>query len=194
MHTLEEPRLLARAREGESAAFAELYRRHAGSLAAYAIDLAGPSDADDLVAEALARTWVLLAGGAGPARGFSAYLRRAVRNQYLNHLRSHARIDRVPDPEAALLALGRADLPVHASAEARALAAAERARVRAAVASLPERWRTVLVRLYFEDAPLARVADDLGLRPGAAAQLALRARRGLFAALAGDAADLELSA
>ncbi|OOB92110.1 RNA polymerase sigma factor [Rathayibacter sp. VKM Ac-2630] len=71
--------LIARVREGDAAASAELWRRHAP--AARSVARAWSSlDADDLVSEAFLRTFDALARGGGPDGAFRPYLFTAVRN------------------------------------------------------------------------------------------------------------------
>ncbi|MDT0318667.1 RNA polymerase sigma factor [Streptomyces millisiae] len=158
--------LLARARGGDSAAFAELYRRHAGPVRLHARG-AGltPQAADDVTGEAFARTLKAVREGGGP--------RSSVRGYLLAMVRRMAAGRRAPAPLPS-------DLPSPLpSAESQALHRAERVMLAEAFATLPERWREVLWRTAVEGQPLAEVGRDLGLTKNATAVLAFRAREGL---------------
>ena len=182
--------LLARARSGEDAAFAELYRRHAAAVRSHArLCCRDPHTAEDLAAEVFARTLRALRAGAGPRDSARAYLLTTVRRL------------------AAQWSTGRgaAEQPVadvgeqtaaHCASEAQALSRADRSMAVRAFHRLPDRWQEVLWHTAVEEEPLSKVAPLLGLSRNAAAVLAFRAREGLreaylqehvSAALAGEA-------
>ena len=72
-------RLLTAVRNGDSAAFAELYERHRGAALAVArMHSRTESDAQDLVSEAFTRVLGLLREGKGPREFLRAYLVTAV--------------------------------------------------------------------------------------------------------------------
>jgi RNA polymerase sigma-70 factor (ECF subfamily) len=64
----------------------------------------------------------------------------------------------------------------------------DRARVQAAVNRLPNRDRTLLVLRYWEDQPVDRIAQLLGMSEGAAKVALLRARRSLAGILTREVA------
>ncbi|TDC64834.1 RNA polymerase sigma factor, partial [Streptomyces hainanensis] len=72
--------LLARARDGDSAAFAELYRRHRRTVWLHARG-GGLTDqaADDLTGEAFTRTLAAVRAGGGPRTSVRDYLLAMVR-------------------------------------------------------------------------------------------------------------------
>lgn len=97
--------LLDEARAGDPAAFAALYVGHVLSVRRYARRLAGREhQAEDLVAEAFARTWAQLAMGRGPREAFAAYLRAVVLNLHLSALKRDRALRWVSDIEHAALA------------------------------------------------------------------------------------------
>lgn len=162
--------LLTRVRSGDTQAYAELYDAHHRAALRTAIAVAGPSRAEDLVAEAFTSTLQVLLTGRGPERQFRAYLFTAIRNCHVNGIRKGARLTHVghldevdrPDPNHAALP---------ASLENELVADAMRA--------LPSRWRQVLWLTVVEERPLDEVATILDSTPNAVAQLAFRAREAL---------------
>ncbi|WP_158674551.1 RNA polymerase sigma factor [Streptomyces hoynatensis] len=164
--------LLARARSGEDAAFAELYRRHAAAVRSHArLCCRDPHTAEDLAAEVFARTLRALRAGAGPRDSARAYLLTTVRRL------------------AAQWSTGRgaAEQPVadvgeraeQCASEAQALSRADQSMAARAFHRLPDRWQEVLWHTAVEEEPLSEVAPLLGLSANAAAVLAFRAREGL---------------
>lgn len=177
------------ARNGDQDAFAQLYLNHVGPIRRYARRLASHEHvAEDLVAEAFARTWAQLAAGAGPRQAFSAYVRAAVLNLHLGRLKKDRSLQWVDDIEQA--ALFNPDLATRIAEETTedlVLQQLFNDRMRQALATLPHRWQVVLVRVYLDNEPYADVAADLALTVTATRQLAQRARRGMRRALAGRA-------
>ena len=170
LSALSDAELITSSRAGSDAAFAELYRRHAGSARAAARSLgASRSDVDDLVAEAFTRVLSALQRGAGPEVAFRPYLMTCVRNAWYDKARKDGRVD-VPGEVPEDINLALLNVPPD-SEDARMVAAA--------FASLPERWQMVLWHTEVEGRPAAEVAPLLGLAPNAVAALAYRAREGL---------------
>lgn len=177
--------LIDRVREGDAAASAELWRRHAP--AARSVARAWSSlDADDLVSEAFLRTLDALARGGGPDGAFRPYLFTSVRNVASSWGRRGSR-ERPLDGDVAALEDGP---------EERALAALDRDLGVRAFRALPARWREVLWYTAVEGMSPAEAAPLLGLRPNGVAALGHRAREGLRGAwiqehVAASAADGE---
>ena len=162
--------LITAVRDGDDAAFAELYRRHLESAKAAARSLTrSRADADDVVAEGFTRILQAIRNGGGPQLAFRPYLVTAVRNAFYDRMRKDRRIDAGGEvPEVLDLAVLRQS----DSSDDRALAAR-------AFAALPERWQLVLWHTEVEGRTPAEVGPLLGLAPNAAAALAYRAREGL---------------
>lgn len=111
-----------------------------------------------------------------------AYLQTAV----VNGVRSHQRHAVVVDRELVRES-GAADAPGRASldsAESLALAAHDRERVMAVLATLPPRQREVLVLRYYSDLTEAQISTALDIAPGTVKAHAHRGLRALREALA----------
>jgi RNA polymerase sigma-70 factor, ECF subfamily len=137
----------------------ELYAKHAEDLTRFATGLVGPSDAPDVVSEAILRC--LSFDQWARVRDARPYLYRAVLNQarqsHRGALRRAAREARVASPEAV------------ESAEVRP-------EVLEAVAELSLRQRAVVILTYWEDLDPARVAERLQISDGAVRRHLARAR------------------
>lgn len=83
--------LVARARQGEQAAFEMLYRQHVGRVYALCLRMTGqPALADDCVQEAFIRAWRKLPEFRGQS-AFGTWIHRIAVNQVLGHKRSSKR-------------------------------------------------------------------------------------------------------
>jgi len=114
-----------------------------------------------------------------PTQAIGPWLRAIARNRAIDLLRRRAR---APEPDVA---------PSH-SAETLALERLEAARVRSALAMLPDRDRAMLVLRYWEDQPVEAVARSLRMTDGAVRVALLRARRTLGAMLAMEESGVEV--
>jgi RNA polymerase sigma factor (sigma-70 family) len=158
--------LLRRARRGDDAAFAELYRRHAEWVSRHARE--GGLDADtaeDLTEEAFAQTLQALRDGGGPSASLRDHLLATVR--------------RMADERRERAVASQARETTQLSAEAQAMVQADKGFLVTAFSSLPGRWQEVLWRTAVERQSLGRVGSELGLTTNATAVLAFRAREGL---------------
>jgi RNA polymerase sigma factor (sigma-70 family) len=164
--------LLELARQGDTDAYADLYRRHHNAVLAMAVVTVGRARAEDVAAEAFARTLKLLRRGAGPTDTLRPYLLAAVRNGGVSDHRATGRV--TPVAEVSQVLDARASSPQPDSHDH-----LDGLLVRRAFRSLPERWREVLWLGLVEDRPTTEVAARLGLSPQATAQLASRAREAL---------------
>lgn len=164
--------LLARLRDGEDAAFGELFSRHADAVRRLARGLAADrAEAEDLVAEAFFRVLQAIRRGSGPVDNVRGYLLIVVRRVAWEW--SLRRKDvLVPDDELT----NRPDQ--HDAVNQ----STERNLIVRAFSTLPERWRNVLWKVEVEGERPAVVAMNFGLSPNATAALARRARQGLRAA------------
>jgi RNA polymerase sigma factor (sigma-70 family) len=157
-------------RAGDTAAIAELYRRHRASALAFAESLAGRSLGPDLVSEAFVRIIDLVDRGGGPTAAFRSYLFTSIRNLYIDHVRRHGRQTSVADFTAL-----ESELAIDDDLEARF----EHSLVKRAFGSLPRRWQIALWYTTVEGVPLEEAGRYLGLAPSAVAALSFRAREGL---------------
>jgi RNA polymerase sigma factor (sigma-70 family) len=163
--------LILAVRAGDRHAYGTLYERHLAAARAHARQLTRSSaDADDLVAEAFAKVFVVLQAGRGPDRAFRAYLMTTLRNGLYQRLRQDRRLDVTDDMARHDQGVPWSD-PVEAELNS-SLAAR-------AFSTLPMRWQTVLWRSEVEGQSTAEIGEQLGLRPNAVAALAYRAREGL---------------
>jgi RNA polymerase sigma-70 factor (ECF subfamily) len=154
--TVDQRRLVERAREGDHDAFAELVRASVARLdTAARLILRDGELARDAVQEGLFRAWRDLRGLRDPDR-FDAWLYRLTVNACLDLARRRRRrpieveIDQIiepslPDPTEAVV---------------------ERAHVDGIMQRLGERDRSVIVLHYFLDLPLSEVAVCLGIPEG----------------------------
>ena len=74
-------------RGGDQAAYGELFERHRDAATRLARQIAGSSDADDLVSEAFIKVLSVLSNGGGPDLAFRAYLLTAVRRLHVDKIR-----------------------------------------------------------------------------------------------------------
>ncbi|WP_166677785.1 sigma-70 family RNA polymerase sigma factor [Amycolatopsis arida] len=169
----DEPALLQRLRDGEDAAFGELFELHAAAVRRLALSLADdPAEADDIVAETFFRVLQALRRGAGPRDNVRAYLLTVARRVSWEWHGARRDVP-VTDDELTTRAGAGADSQTRA---------AEHSLISRAFSSLPERWRSVLWQTEVEGEQPAVVAPHFGLSPNATAALARRARLGLRAA------------
>lgn len=154
-------------------AFSEFVAGALPSLLRFGHLLTGsPQEAEDLVQEALARClrrwrWVR-------ADDPSGYVRRTMINAQATRWRrwdSRVRLGDVPEAAGDDAALARRE---------------DWEALRAALARLPARQRTVLVLRYFEDLPDSSIAALLGCRPGTVRSQAFRGLAALRPLLAAE--------
>jgi RNA polymerase sigma-70 factor, ECF subfamily len=182
--TAEEAVLVRRAAAGETPAFAELVRRHQGKVRGLLLRLCGDRTlADDLAQEVFLRAYRGLWGFEGRS-SFGTWLYRISYNAYLNHstrVRKWSSLPTAYDAETAApddaLSPPRADL---------------RRDLEAAVATLPQRYRGVVVLYYLQDLSYPEIAEILDVPLGTVKTHLHRAKRLLRSRLHGwelDAAD-----
>jgi RNA polymerase sigma-70 factor, ECF subfamily len=176
--------LVRRAAGGETPAFAELLRRHQGKVRGLLLRLCGDRTlADDLAQEVFLRAYRGLWGFEGRS-SFGTWLYRISYNAYLNHstrVRKWSSLPTAYDAETAApddaLSPPRADL---------------RRDLEAAVATLPQRYRGVVVLYYLQDLSYPEIAEILDVPLGTVKTHLHRAKRLLRAKLHGwelDASD-----
>ncbi|RSM82422.1 RNA polymerase subunit sigma [Amycolatopsis sp. WAC 01375] len=169
----DEQALLQRLRDGEDAAFGELFERHAAAVRRLARSLASDrSEAEDITAETFFRVLQALRRGAGPRDYVRAYLLTVARRVSWEWHGARRDVP-VSDDELSFRAGAGADTNART---------AEHSLITTAFTSLPERWRSVLWQTEVEGEQPAMVAPHFGLSANATAALARRARQGLRAA------------
>jgi RNA polymerase sigma-70 factor (ECF subfamily) len=142
----------------EDEVVAALARDRGRALVGYAYLLTGNvRDAEDLVQDALVKT-VLRSRSGVDLDTAEAYVRRAVFTTFID---GHRRLRRWRD---AVPRLGHESTLPEPDAADRVTAQLD---VRAALASLPRRERACVVLRYYDDLPLADIADALGVSVGA---------------------------
>ncbi|WP_344111838.1 sigma-70 family RNA polymerase sigma factor, partial [Nocardioides humi] len=167
----DESALLRRAHAGDAVALEALYADNVGSARRLAVILAGPSAAEDLVADAFARVLAQIREGNGPATNFRGYLFATIRNRHRDLLRRAGR--EAPVSDEPWLLEGPTETVEELVQELDEGAAV------AALGSLPDRWRTVLWHLEVEGHQVPEVATMLSMSPAAVSSMAYRAREGL---------------
>ncbi|WP_159395508.1 sigma-70 family RNA polymerase sigma factor [Streptomyces sp. 3211] len=153
----------------------EVFARHHSSVLAYARTCCRDlSTAQDLAAEAFARTYRAIAWGTGPEYAWRPYLLTCVRRLAAAWARDASRTRLSDDFEewAAQLSDGQ-------DAEDAVFTAEEGSLVLRAYRSLPERWQAVLWHSVVEEEPAAATAARLGISAGGVGSLVARAREGL---------------
>lgn len=168
----DDAQLVARCLRGDTAAFEPLVRRYQRVLFTVAYRLtANVHDAEDAVQNAFVRAYTKL-DSFDPRRPFFSWLYRIAVNETLNHKRGRrdhepmADVFSVPDGLAA--SLERANTT---------------ARVRAAVSSLNDDLRDVVVLHYFAELPYEAVGEALGIPPKTVKSRLFSARQKLEGAL-----------
>jgi RNA polymerase sigma-70 factor (ECF subfamily) len=157
--------------------FEELYTRHAGAVRGYAMRRCDPETADDVVADVFLVAW--RRREALPEEPLP-WLLGTARRVLANHARGQSRRGRLLDRLAA--EPSTIAPPLTASGP-------ESARLDAALASLHEQDRELLLLMAWERLELRQAAEVLGVRPNTLAVRLHRARRRLSAALEAQKAD-----
>lgn len=164
-----DPGLVERTRRGDTAAFAELWRRHAHAALTVARSHSSTFDADDLVSEAYAKIYQAIAAGGGPTSAFRAYLFTTIRNIAASWGRA-TREDAIDDLEK---------IEDPAFSERATMEALDRSLTATAFRALPTRWQEVLWYCEVESMTPQQVAPLFGMTPNAVSALAYRAKEGL---------------
>lgn len=160
-------------RNGDTEAFAELFNRHRG--AAFRLASMHANDtytAQDFVAEAFVRVLQALKSGGGPSSSFRSYLLRVLRNLVTESARNTGR--QVPVPDVSVY-----EAEYAAPAGTEALRNYEYGLAWEALASLSDRWRTILSCTIVHSQQPATIADEMGISPNSVAALSYRAKEGL---------------
>jgi RNA polymerase sigma-70 factor, ECF subfamily len=181
--TVDQRRLVERARQGDHDAFAELVRAAVARLdTAARLILRDPELARDAVQEGLIRAWRDLRRLRDPDR-FDAWLYRLTVNACLDQARRRRR--RPIEVEIT---------PLFSPAEPDpAIAVADRALVDSAMRRLDEQGRAIVVLHYFLGLPLTDVAVSLGIPVGTVKSRLHRALGDMRSEATADAAPASLA-
>ena len=186
MHQTDE-QLVDAARGGDEHAFSELFTRHHGRLQTLAMQYRlTAQDAEDVVQQTMMKAWQGLDGFRGESR-FATWITRVLMNEVFQSHRKRARM-RLEEMEseslAAVLEAGSSLTRRQISQEQRLLTMERNRLVHAALRSLPESLRSVLLLQIFDERSLEEIAAQLN-RPVATvksrrhrARLELRKRFG----------------
>jgi|SRR5579884_2257380 RNA polymerase sigma-70 factor (ECF subfamily) len=160
--------LVQRVLDGDRDAFAILVDRHKRGIANFiGASVRGPADIADLSQETFLRAYAHL-GTFNPALGrYSTWLYHIARNVVRTHLGKSLRRPVTQDmPEERTIEHVVADVSDEADPAGGILRAEADAEVRAALAELPERTRTVLALRYYDNMEYQTIARVMGLSLG----------------------------
>lgn len=149
-HAGEDARLVARAREGDDAAFARLYDRYAAFIHGVLLARAASADVEDLLQDVFLTAWRNLGSLRDPA-AFGGWLSMIARN-------------RAADLHRA--AVQSASLPPNLQAPGTAGSEAEARGVLDVIRSLPAAYRETLVLRLVEGMTGPEIAERTGLTAG----------------------------
>ncbi|WP_435059452.1 sigma-70 family RNA polymerase sigma factor [Streptomyces sp. bgisy060] len=156
-------------------AMTELYARHRSAVLAYARTCCRDAHtAEDLAAEAFARTLEAVRSGGGPTGPWRPYLLTVVRRTAMAWTATARRAELTEDVERWQDAVPHAQ-----GGEEFALRGEEDDLVVRCFRTLPERWQEVLWHTLVEEESAQRVGSMLGLSASGVWSLAERAREGL---------------
>jgi RNA polymerase sigma-70 factor (ECF subfamily) len=173
--TLDDPTLIARARDGDLRALETLLRRHQVAMYRLALRILGDrSDAEDAVQEAFVSAWRRLDTYREDA-AFTSWLYRIVTNRCLNMARTgHHRLSVPTDHTEAVVAASAGTSP-----EAAAEVSGATDALGAALATLPAEQRACWVLRENDGLGYQEIAEIVGLSPVAVRGQIHRARTNL---------------
>ncbi len=154
----EDAQLCARCARGDASALKTLYERYVGRTKAVALRVLGSaSEAEETVQETFVEVW-RRAGQYDPARGaVRAWIVTIARSRAIDRLRSRGAGER------SVAGLAREQRPQNAPSPLEdAVQHAERERVLAALAQLPEPQRRVIELAYYEGRSQREIAESTG--------------------------------
>jgi RNA polymerase sigma-70 factor (ECF subfamily) len=179
--------LVARAREGDTAAFGELVVRHQAAVYRAALAATGSTaDADDVAQEAFLLAYRRLKSFRGAA-SFKTWLLTIAWNQALNRRRAATRwwqrIVPVGDADTRAVSASGFSLPPPATPEELAAGGQLRSGIRQAIAALPPKLRDALLLAQSGEYSYDEMAAMLGAPAGTIKWRVSEARRAVRASL-----------
>ena len=176
--------LVAACRRGDGRALTQLVERYQMDVFGTALRLTRDRDAALELANGVFYKAYQSLQSYDDTRPLRPWLLRIATNETLNWLRSRRRErDHLLEGESAETALELTANDEGEEPERAALLLEEREHVRAALATLPERYRVVLTLRYFDDLSYAEIAEITNQEPNAVGVQLLRARNLLKEAL-----------
>lgn len=167
--------LIVAVRNGNVAAYGELYERHIASARNLARQLSRSTiEADDLVAEAFSKVLHILCAGGGPDSALRPYLLAALRHTAYDTTRKD-RKTQLSGSITSVVDHALARVPFNDTV----INSLERTFAAKAFARLPERWQAVLWKTEVDGKSPADIAPEFGLTANGVSALAYRAREGL---------------
>lgn len=173
VEAMKDEELMEHIRDGNSAAFATIVRRHTTRFYAVAFRvLMNKEDAEDVVQDAFCKLWNGKATWkSDKGAKFTTWFYRIVTNQAMDQLAKKSRQrgavleDNIPsgDPDAEDIVVSQE----------------QGAAVNAALAELPERQRTAITLFFNEEMSQKEAADVMGITPKAVESLIGRAKQSL---------------
>ena len=187
--------------DGSESALAALYDRHGSAIFALVLRLSGDrATAEEVVQETFLVLWDRAERFDPGVASLATWLRTIARNRTLDRFRATARRPRLVSLEPAADGPGRLDalgvgelVAVGSSGEdplELTVASEQRAAVAAAVATMPDDERTVIIMAYQQDLTQVEIAERLGWPLGTVKTRTRRALRRLREAL-GDTEALD---
>ena len=168
MEAASDEALVGLVRGGDREAFAGLVERYKRGIANFiGASVRNPTDAADLTQETFLRAYAHLASFNPSLGKFSTWIYHISRNVVRTHLGKQQR--RMPTqelPEEQTLENAVADTSRESDPTEGILRAEAERELRAALAELPERTRTVLALRYFDNLEYHAIASTLGLSLG----------------------------
>ncbi|MDN3495705.1 RNA polymerase sigma factor [Planococcus sp. APC 4015] len=177
LHTVADELLVARAVDGDTAAFEMLIRRHGSLMRAYVSRIVGSlSEADDVVQEALYTAWRRLPELRDPS-AVKAWLMRIASRHAFKHIRRRPPEDALPMLEAATATDTQPENVAIRNAQLRALAAA--------LDTLPEDLRQCWLLREIAELSYDDIAKELDIPRTTVRGKLARARASIYAQMEG---------
>ncbi|MEV7974383.1 sigma-70 family RNA polymerase sigma factor [Cellulomonas sp. NPDC089187] len=174
---LDDSQLCAAVRDGDTAAFEVLYRRHSGWVREVAARRVGAAEAEDVVADTFAAVLSALRRGRGPEGPIGPYLTTAVRRRISRHLKASDRTVYTGDLIDVLESDATSTGP---SVEEAVLASVDGADASAAFAQLRPRDQRVLELVELEGLGYQQAAEVLDVPVATLGHMLFTARSALY--------------
>jgi RNA polymerase sigma-70 factor, ECF subfamily len=158
--------LVEKVRGGDTTAYGELVNRHAGVVTGVVSRMVDDrDDVDDIVSQVFVKAYRSLASFRGRS-AYSTWLYRIAVNTAISYRSARAKRQHVSVDDPISGVADRLEAPDGDDPQNAAERSQMRAVVRAAVSTLPEKHRTVVVLYYFQGMPCQQIAEILGCSVG----------------------------